>query len=171
MNYVRFHRTAFDRMGWFLFNSLPIELYNKLCERQAYLCGGALTSVFSGKPIKDFDFFFINREDRMAMRKVCTSYFKIITFASENATTFRNDEICVQLCKKPEGKIEDILDKFDFTIVQAGYDFKTHEFVLHKKFLYHLSILNLSFLKKVRGKIIFKKPILLIPGLALVNGR
>jgi len=138
-NYDRVRRTEFDRIGWFLFNSLPLEIYNAVNNCKAYLCGGALTSAFSGKPIKDFDLFFGDAAAQRYMRTKCAEALGAAAFVSDTAITFKNDEVCVQLCKYPEGTIEDILDKFDFTIAQAGYDFKAHEFVLHEKFLYHLA--------------------------------
>ncbi len=37
--------------------------YNKLCQYRCFLAGGAITSIFTGKEINDFDIYFRSAED------------------------------------------------------------------------------------------------------------
>lgn len=106
----------------------------------AYVAGGAITSVFTGKPINDLDIYFKSREDfeTAVAQAYDASWWNVDT--SKRAVTFSDNGTIVQYMHFDFfPTAQDIFRAFDYTIVMAAYDYDTQEFVFHDDFLKHNS--------------------------------
>ena len=107
----------------------------------AFAAGGAVTSIFTGKPINDVDVYFKSREAFEAA--VASAYDEgwWCVSSSKRAVTFSdNGGTPVQFMHFdffPTAQA--IFDAFDFTVVMGALDFDTGEFVFHDDFLKHNS--------------------------------
>lgn len=119
------------------------DLYAEMQSLGLMLCGGAITSIFSGQKINDLDFYMrdINRLEKV--KEFFKKYFSydVEPFQSINAITYRRKSESsrkiygVQLITKFHGSPNDIHQWFDFTVVQGTYDFTTQKFYLGDRFL------------------------------------
>lgn len=118
-----------------------IKLFRKC---NAFLAGGAITSIFSNKPISDYDIFFRCEEDF----KECLSSIRFSKQATTpNAITFKSSEgVTYQLIKLNfYSNPRDIFNDFDFSINCGLYDFAGNCFQLHSDFLKHIAQRSLVF--------------------------
>lgn len=107
----------------------------------AFAAGGAVTSVFTGKPINDVDVYFKIREAfEAAVASAyddgwwCVSSSKrAVTFSDNGGTPVK----FMHFDFFPTAHA--IFDAFDFTAVMGALDFDTGEFVFHDDFLKHNS--------------------------------
>lgn len=107
----------------------------------AFAAGGAVTSVFTGKPINDVDVYFKSREafeyavaDAYENSWWCVSSSKrAVTFSDNGGTPVQ----FMHFDFFPTA--QDIFDAFDFTAVMGALDFDTGEFAFHDDFLKHNS--------------------------------
>lgn len=118
---------------------------------QAFVAGGAITSVFTAKPINDADIYF---KSRAAFEKaVFQSYeegFWCVD-ASKRAVTFSDNGRIVQLMHFDFfPSADDIFKAFDFTINMAALDLDSNEFIFHDDFLKHNAQRFLRFNKGTR---------------------
>lgn len=134
-------------------SSRVIEIFTR---NNAFIAGGAVTSVFSSKPIKDFDIFFKNEESYFAAVKELNQGDNIERAKTVNALTYRCLDNCgyvIQLIKLPssfkENPIE-IFEEFDFTVCCGLYDFQLGGFKFHRDFLKHVAQRKLIFNTKHR---------------------
>ena len=117
------------------------NLMKGLAENGIILCGGAITSAFSGMPIKDLDFYVEEPTKLQAAIDFIERYFpKESLYKSINANTWTRSgkgrkKYRVQLITKFMGPPEKIFDDFDFTVVQGCYRFESGNFVLGERFL------------------------------------
>lgn len=121
-------------------------VYETLCRNNAFLIGGALTSVFSNAKINDLDFYFPTIEDY----DKCYTELMVLSrarYESNSAVTFPHlISVPLQLIKKViKPTIEDIFNEFDFTVCMGGYNLKKREFVFHHDFFKHLAQRELVF--------------------------
>ncbi len=115
--------------------------YDILKAYNIMLAGGAITSVFTNKPINDFDMYFrdVDTVRRFYTDEVISGHFKPYYYSHKAATLLNPctnqlyQIVCCDLYNTPE----DIFKSFDFTLNMGAYDFKTEEFVLHPDFLLH----------------------------------
>lgn len=131
------------------------DLFAQICKiPHVFLCGGALTSIFSNSPIQDFDLYFLNKHGFNELESYLGSVRNVkLILTTDNAKTFKKEinntkSIKIQLIKKPivfEKSIESILNVFDFTVCQAGFDFDKKMFVSHDDFLLDLAKKELVF--------------------------
>lgn len=138
---------------------LDSDIYAALKASKAILAGGALTSIFTGKEINDFDIYFRNfeslelflknvydkdtliekDEDYVDMRShtlICvnsTNRSILFTTGGENGTKIQL--IHFGFYEKPE----DIFESFDFTINMAAFDFADESFTFHEDFFKDLA--------------------------------
>lgn len=117
----------------------------------AFVAGGAITSVFTAKPINDADIYF---KSRAAFEKaVFQSYeegFWCVD-ASKRAVTFSDNGRIVQLMHFDFfPTADDIFKAFDFTINMAALDLDSNEFIFHDDFLKHNAQRFLRFNKGTR---------------------
>lgn len=118
---------------------------------QAFVAGGAITSVFTAKPVHDADIYF---KSQAAFEKaVFQSYeegFWCVD-ASKRAVTFSDNGKIIQLMHFDYfPTAEDIFRTFDFTINMAALDLDTNEFTFHDDFLKHNSQRFLRFNRGTR---------------------
>lgn len=129
-------------------------VYQVLYKHNAFLVGGAITSIFSNSKINDLDIYFRTEDDY----NNCLNELLKISRAkheSNSAVTFpRLLNIPVQLIKKViRPTIQEIFDEFDFTVCMGGYDFQKKEFVFHHDFFKHLAQRELVFNTKSKNPI------------------
>jgi hypothetical protein len=105
------------------------------------LCGGAITSIFSGASVKDLDFYVSDTSLQEGAISLFKEWFGEPTFRSMNALTFKrkstrsNKVWTVQLITRFTGDSEAIFKNFDFTVTMGSYNFLKEEFELHPRFL------------------------------------
>jgi hypothetical protein len=107
----------------------------------AFAAGGAVTSVFTGKPINDIDVYFKSREAfEYAVADAYENGMWCLA-SSKRAVTFNNNGgTPVQFMHFDFfPTAADIFDAFDFTVVMGALDFDTGEFSFHDDFLKHNS--------------------------------
>ena len=90
----------------------------------AYLAGGAITSVFTNRKIKDFDLYFKTKETFLdALSEAYDSNFWCVALTDRAATFIRNnDKIYQFMCFDWFPTAQAIFDKFDFTTCMAALD-------------------------------------------------
>lgn len=104
----------------------------------AFIAGGALTSVFTAKPINDVDVYFKSR--RAFEEAVAQAYDEGIWCidVSKRAVTFAQGNQVMQMMHFDFFPTAyDIFAAFDFTAVMGAYDFDSGEFTLHPDFMKH----------------------------------
>jgi hypothetical protein len=105
------------------------------------LCGGAITSIFSGASVKDLDFYVSDTSLQEGAISLFREWFGEPTFRSMNALTFKrkstrsNKVWTVQLITRFTGDAEAIFKNFDFTVTMGSYNFLKEDFELHPRFL------------------------------------
>lgn len=107
------------------------------------LCGGTINSIFSSRKVNDLDFYVQDNSnnqigDLIKIMKEVYNYKVVHT--SDNAITLtrkghKGNLFEIQFITRFTGSPQDILDTFDYTIVQGVFDFKTNQFVLSDRFL------------------------------------
>ena len=106
----------------------------------AFVAGGAVTSVFTGKPINDIDVYFKSREAFEYQVGMAYENGWWCVSSSKRAVTFSDHGTIVQFMHFgffPTA--QDIFKAFDFTVVMGALDYDTKEFVFHEDFLKHNS--------------------------------
>lgn len=142
MAYLREHHRLMQELRKRL-NEKSIEALKK---NNASLIGGAITSLFSDRPINDFDIYF-SKDYRINYAKHTINDQLKIKYESDRAITFEED---IQLIKAFTGTDKQIFDRFDFTINMGGYSFKHERFFFHKSFFPHLAQRKLFINPKIR---------------------
>ena len=140
----------------FLETVIPVYMWELLVQYDCVLAGGALTSIFSGQPINDFDIYsrteesFANSCKDLPSTNVCSFY------KSEFSATLRFDErdsiesskaehygIIHDVSEHPfqfvypsmtHGGVDSILNSFDFTVCQAAFTFRDKKFYFARSF-------------------------------------
>jgi len=116
--------------------------YEILKQYDIIIAGGAITSVFTNRPINDFDMYFRDAETvkRFYITEVINCHNFVPQYLTHRAVTMMSPNadgvyqmVCCGLYETPE----DAFKNFDFTLNMGAYDFKTEEFVLHPEFLLH----------------------------------
>lgn len=113
----------------------------------AFVAGGAITSVFTGQPINDVDFYFKTKED--FINAVGNAYDDSLwcLAATDRAVTFGNrDGAIIQFMLFdffPE--VQNVFDAFDFTVCMGAYDIDKSEFVFQEDFFKHAAQRHMSF--------------------------
>lgn len=119
--------------------SIGEEDLNLLIEQNAFIAGGALTSVLTNKNINDFDIYF--RTEKECEKTI--DYFNhncnfICIIATDNAVTFkRSNGTVIQLIQAPHlinECIYDTISSFDFTINMAAYDLMSDMIITDNNF-------------------------------------
>ncbi len=102
---------------------------------KGFICGGCFKNIFNHEKVKDLDIFFESKSDF----EEAVTYFDsqtpgyngddireeayIFCYENKNVKAYKHIKsgIRIELCCKIYGKPEDILNKFDFTIVKFAY--------------------------------------------------
>jgi hypothetical protein len=121
----------------------------------AFLAGGALNSVFTKRPIADFDLYFRSEK---AFQRACVQAFEDgywCCHASPRSVTLSDSGTIYQFMHFDYfDTAEKIFDAFDFTICMAAWDIDTKDFVFHKDFLVDCASRTIRFHRKTRFPII-----------------
>ena len=158
----------FSREKSWLVNQLPSELLTLISDCDAFIAGGAVTSAFSNKKVRDLDVFFRSKSKREVFLAVLSnlssdSAIEIETDydykelkeniqgeihfleRTETALTYsweyKGQEFFIQaiLLNHVVGEPEGVLSQFDFTISEGAYLPREESFVLNEDFLRDLS--------------------------------
>jgi hypothetical protein len=112
-----------------------------------FLAGGAITSLFTNRKIRDYDLYFKNRESFIeAVHAMYDDGCWCVAITPRAITFIENNEAVYQLMSFSWFETaEQIFDKFDFTCVMAAVDLETKEFFRHRDFIRDLAKRNLRF--------------------------
>lgn len=119
------------------------DLVGLLQDAGAWIAGGALTSVFTGKPINDFDIYFPSADAFSdTMERIFSGDIDFgaanVQHATNKSVLMLSDEAKVQfIVFKYFSSVEEIFKSFDFTAVMAAYSFEKDEFYFHEDFMQH----------------------------------
>lgn len=123
------------------------EVYNLLKDTGCILAGGALTSLYSGAPVNDWDIYLTQPD---ALGRIITEVYgyseheylcnfdvrvNMTTDRSILATTKDTEEKLQFIHYCQHKSAEDIFKAFDFTINMAAYDFGKESIIMHPHFL------------------------------------
>lgn len=121
-----------------------------------FVAGGAITSIYTNKPINDFDIYPKSEE---ALRNAIAWLFdgsgywcvdhstRAMTFAKGDKGEHPNIQV---MHFDTFETAEKIFEAFDFTVCMGAYDLDEERFVLHGNFLEHCSQRFLSFNRATR---------------------
>lgn len=123
-----------------------LEAASNFTPRNAFIAGGALTSVFTGQPINDVDLYFKSKDAFIAAVRRAYDDGLWCVAASDRAITFARGNEIIQLMHfdffETAGSV---FDAFDFTACMAAYDIDAQAFVFHDEFLKHAAQRYLRF--------------------------
>lgn len=125
-----------------------------------WIAGGAIKDFFTGKNLKDYDFFFTSHEDRgMAQKRLLESGAQKVKDLPRGEKYIYKDNYYDMLCWSGSGESlanaktpEEMIELFDFTIGMAALDNKG-KFVCHSDFENHIKSKSL-----VRNRIRDRQP-------------
>ena len=115
--------------------------------KKCFIAGGAITSLYTNKPINDFDIYPKSLEGREdAIRWAFDSGYWNCHVSSRALTFVNRDGDNVQIMIFDTFETADkIFSQFDFTVCMGAFDLDAEKFILHEKFLLHCSQRFLSF--------------------------
>jgi hypothetical protein len=141
------------------------DLMGILKDNKIILAGGAITSVFSGSKIRDYDLYFTDFATKGAVEEWFGNNMKE-SFRTERAISYlwfnpaKKSErhhgdpefLRFQLITIPgtEGGTSKIFDLFDFTICMGAYRFEDDTFIFHESFMKHIAQRKLCFNNKTK---------------------
>lgn len=133
------------------------EVYGMLKDMKVVLAGGAVTSIFSGAEINDFDLYMTDEEGLSRLvaevfgvsEEDHISSFDLIAKFATNRSMLCIDKYSKNKLQFIHYKIfkdaHDIFNSFDFEHVMGAFDFATEEFVFHDNFFKSLAQRNIVF--------------------------
>ena len=117
------------------------DLLAILEENGCIIAGGALTSIFTNKPVNDIDVYFRSKEAWSDVVRRIFNYeyddeihighneARVTSYTNKSITLVSADQKVQLIGYKFFDNPLDILADYDFTINMAAYDLKTQEFV------------------------------------------
>lgn len=112
----------------------------------SFLAGGAVASVFSSKPINDYDLYFKNEESfKEAVESAYEDGFWCVSVSSRAITFSDHGTIYQFMHFNWFENVQQIFDSFDFTCCMGAVDNDLKELVLHERFLPDLASSKLIF--------------------------
>lgn len=139
--------------------AIGVDVYDMLKDLKCVLAGGAITSIFTGKEVNDWDLYFTNRE---AVDEVVGNVFNVseheyispfdlianhVTDRSLLTKAKRTQAELQFIHYKVYTDVQDIFNSFDFQCCMGAFDFATEEFVFHENFFKDLASRTLTFNK------------------------
>lgn len=133
------------------------DVYALLKDTKCVLAGGAITSIFSGAEVNDYDIYFTDKE---GLSRLITQVFGVSVedhiSSFELIAKFATDRSMLCIDKYSKNKLQfihykifkdahDIFNSFDFEHVMGAFDFATEEFVFHENFFKSLAQRNIVF--------------------------
>lgn len=115
--------------------------------KDCFLAGGAITSLFTNRKIRDYDLYFKNKNAFIeAVRGRYEDGCWCVAITPRAITFIENNQTVYQLMSFSWFQTaEQIFDKFDFTCVMAAIDLDTKEFFRHRNFIRDLAKRKLRF--------------------------
>lgn len=125
---------------------LDPDVVTSLAECGAILAGGAITSIFTGKEINDFDIYFKDAEglykfildiySKSAESNLSIYELRVVHTTKKSVLCTDASENKIQLiCYKTFEDISTLFRAFDFYHNMGAYDFKEDKIILHDKFM------------------------------------
>ena len=133
------------------------DVYSLLKDMKCILAGGAITSIFSGAEVMDYDLYFTDKEGLSRLitqvfgvsEEDYISPFDLIAKFATNRSMLCVDKYSKNKLQFIHYKIfkdaHDIFNSFDFEHVMGAFDFATEEFVFHENFFKSLAQRNIVF--------------------------
>lgn len=133
------------------------DVYGLLKDTKCILAGGAITSIFSGAEVNDWDLYHTDKEglSRLVTQVFGVSEedhispFDLIAKFATNRSMLCIDKYSKSKLQFIHYKIfkgaQDIFNSFDFEHVMGAFDFATEEFVFHDNFFKSLAQRNIVF--------------------------
>lgn len=127
---------------------LDSDMLGSLEDANAFVAGGAITSVMTKKPINDLDIYF---RDRTSFTEVLCELYQVRDYSSsintdfgwmvqstEKSLMFKKGESIVQLiCYKFFSTPEELFESFDFTINMGALELRGNNWKFHPDFFRH----------------------------------
>lgn len=118
-----------------------------------FVAGGAVTSLYTNKPINDFDVY--PKSDEALNEAIRWAYedsgYWCVDHSSRAMTFAKAEEPNIQIMHFDTfGTAEKIFETFDFTCCMGAFDLDEGKFILHDMFLEHCSQRFLSFNRNTR---------------------
>ena len=141
----------FEKERYILAKNIDSKLVDVFKEHKCILAGGAITSIFSGNSIKDYDIYFQDEEKLELFKAILWSQNRVKTAFGDTASILcRTDNaVTVSINNKTfqfiilEELVSsypiDIIEHFDFTVCMGTFDFLTKDFYFGKNFFRHLA--------------------------------
>jgi len=138
-----------SREKYLLVGHLGKDVVKMLRDANGILAGGAITSLFSGRKVSDWDLYFRTISDYQKAE----SFFNINgkrTFVTDRSATYslpkkKTPYQLIAYIEKLGGEPREIFKKYDFTVCMCAFDFKVDEFVFDPRFWKHLAQRRLVF--------------------------
>lgn len=120
-----------------LLSYLPLYVIDAAKNSEAYLAGGALTSLFTDSKINDFDFYFKDGNKCADFIESIQGAVVVLQVTKRSITLKENNIGCIIQCIIFEyfDNAYNIFDKFDFTINMCAFDFSQNTFYMDDRFL------------------------------------
>ena len=117
------------------------KLFIRLTNTECVLAGGAITSIFSDRPINDFDIYSRDKKDLDAVVGFFENTDAELEMETDFARTYKFAGNIYQVIHMEDlmGDADSIFDSFDFTVCMGSYKFKTDEFYFDDNFFKHLA--------------------------------
>lgn len=136
------------------------DVYIALCECNAIIAGGTLTSIFSGKEVNDLDIYFKTPEQALEFARMMDDSSETIFFHNTDRSILIKDfsinkdnggQDVQMIVYKFFPTVDDIFKAFDFTVNMAAAEFTLVDeecsffFHFHEDFFNHLAQRRLIF--------------------------
>jgi len=129
-----------------LWSIIPPVMEESLIDNDVIIAGGAITSLFTNREINDVDLYFRTWENLADFLYSLEGTGNIILSYTDKAVLIKSEKILFQaVCFDIFPAIEDIFNKFDFTVCMGAYSVKESEFYFHPDFLKDNSQRNIRF--------------------------
>lgn len=152
----------FPQQHYLLTGKMDGKLLDLLKKHNIVIAGGAITSVFSGAPIKDYDLYptdedsyQVFKSDFEQLLKDSNNQRNKLIFESGNALTFRYENKLYQIITKyitPKSAVyqkswsaQDVISNFDFTVCMGAFNCGTSQWILYPNFLLDIAAHRLVF--------------------------
>jgi hypothetical protein len=137
-----------------LLKALSPTLVDVLKENGCYIAGGALTSIFSNKPISDYDIFFTGKESFVKVKEQIPHDYTLVNESPQALTyncikgTIPHKIQLIKLESTFKSSAEELIKTFDFTVCMAAYDCSSEKIIHSPDFLKHLAQRKLVYNKE-----------------------
>jgi hypothetical protein len=121
-----------------LFDEMSDDLYDLLKLNHAMIAGGAITSVYTGNEINDYDVYFKTEKDMESFLRSswASGNFRV---CSKRAISFKDycggNKMVQVVTLKAYPTPQSIFESFDFTINMGLYDFDEDKFIVDDNFI------------------------------------